>query len=308
MTPLTVPFYKSAVLPTFNAMEYGAVANFVSWANKGTDTTDAIRSAVDACYAAGGGTVYLPAGNYYVYKAYNPGGNISGSIRVRDNVTLRGAGQSSTFIYGDNPNHHPVLAYYSSNIAVRDMTVVAAGVGGMDAVKIESCDNVLVDHVTGGGASGAVSYGGIAVYGGINNIITSCTAAWTSSCGFSAGGIAEDYPSPAGHYGLNVTVTDCVTHNCNSAFRTQGYPLVFDAEHLPHNITYTNCSGTDNAYTFRMSDCNDINIIDCSSTNCTQSHVAFANVPTGLVHGFAHSGTGWWPLDLANSPGIVLEA
>lgn len=45
-----------------------------------TDSTAAIQNAIDACYAAGGGTVFLPAGRYLV----------TGAIAVKTFVTLRG--------------------------------------------------------------------------------------------------------------------------------------------------------------------------------------------------------------------------
>lgn len=48
-----------------------------------TDSTDGIQAALYDCYAAGGGTVYLPAGNYAV----------TGTIYVPSYVTLRGEWQ-----------------------------------------------------------------------------------------------------------------------------------------------------------------------------------------------------------------------
>lgn len=44
----------------FNVLDYGADATFT------TDSTTAIQSAINACYAAGGGIVYFPIGHYMV--------------------------------------------------------------------------------------------------------------------------------------------------------------------------------------------------------------------------------------------------
>ncbi|HLX95555.1 MAG TPA: glycoside hydrolase family 28 protein [Verrucomicrobiae bacterium] len=57
--------------PWFNVLDYGAH-------NDGsTDSTGAIRSAIQAASAAGGGTVYVPAGNY-----------VTGPIELADNLVL----------------------------------------------------------------------------------------------------------------------------------------------------------------------------------------------------------------------------
>src|SRR4051794_18639134 len=55
----------------FNVKSFGATGDGP------TLDTKAINSAVDACSAAGGGTVVLPAGTY-----------LSGTVRLKDNVTL----------------------------------------------------------------------------------------------------------------------------------------------------------------------------------------------------------------------------
>ena len=56
---------------TFDVKTFGAKAD-----GKTLDR-DAINKAIDAAAAAGGGTVYLPAGTY-----------VTGSIRLRSNITL----------------------------------------------------------------------------------------------------------------------------------------------------------------------------------------------------------------------------
>src|SRR5215471_15154291 len=60
-----------AATPVFNILDYGA-RNDAS-----TPATEAIRSAIQAAKAAGGGTVVIPAGNY-----------TSGPIELVSNLTL----------------------------------------------------------------------------------------------------------------------------------------------------------------------------------------------------------------------------
>jgi len=85
----------------FNILDYGATAH------RENDARPAIQSAIDLCAAAGGGTVYVPPGEY-----------TSGQIRLRSYVRLyieAGAtifvskdsrafdqGQTATFIYGED--------------------------------------------------------------------------------------------------------------------------------------------------------------------------------------------------------------
>jgi len=67
-------------LTFFNVVDYGAVGGGK------TLCTEAIQKAVDACAAAGGGTVYFPAGKY-----------LSGAIFLKSNVTLH-IGEGATLL------------------------------------------------------------------------------------------------------------------------------------------------------------------------------------------------------------------
>ncbi len=74
----------------FNVLSFGAVGDGVH------DDRAAIQAAVDAAYAAGGGTVYLPAGTYAISN-----GDVKptyAGIQLKSNVTLEGAGMGSSII------------------------------------------------------------------------------------------------------------------------------------------------------------------------------------------------------------------
>jgi len=87
-----IPFGSSATLsatPTvsgktkqivYNILDYGATTG-------SSDNTAAIQSALDAAYAAGGGTVFIPAGTYIIDP--NPG------LQVKTNVKFQGTGAGS---------------------------------------------------------------------------------------------------------------------------------------------------------------------------------------------------------------------
>jgi len=75
--------------PFFDVLDYGA-------RNDGsTLCTEAIQKAVDACSAAGGGMVYVPAGKY-----------LSGAIFLKSNVTLN-ISEGATLLASKNFEHFP---------------------------------------------------------------------------------------------------------------------------------------------------------------------------------------------------------
>jgi hypothetical protein len=65
----------------FNVRDFGATGN------KGDNATIPVRSAIDACTAAGGGKVYVPPGDYTV-----------GTLQLKNNVNLIRSG-SNTFLF-----------------------------------------------------------------------------------------------------------------------------------------------------------------------------------------------------------------
>jgi len=70
----------------YNVMDYGAVGNGV------TNDTAGIQAAIDACAAAGGGTVCFPVARYYT----------TGVLDLKPNVTLNGE-ETGPFESSDNP-------------------------------------------------------------------------------------------------------------------------------------------------------------------------------------------------------------
>ncbi len=113
------PSYNPKTNNIFNVEKYGAVAGVV-------DSTAAFQAALDAAKAAGGGTVYVPAGYY----------TLRGSLKVYEGVELRGSfdgahyGNSCTkgtvlYIYDnkDNPDGEAFITL-EQNAGVRGFTMV----------------------------------------------------------------------------------------------------------------------------------------------------------------------------------------
>ncbi len=145
----------------FNVLDYGAVGD-----RQALDTP-AIQAAIEACYETGGGTVYLPAGNYVI-----------GSIFMHNNVTLS-LDAGATLLGSENPTDYPVIAgrwegadqkTYAPLIAGSDLDNIAVlGRGTIDGrgsiwwklhrdkqlayprprlVSFTHCANVLIEGIT----------------------------------------------------------------------------------------------------------------------------------------------------------------
>ena len=87
---LTLPL-AAAPAAYFNVVDYGAVAD------GRTKDTAAIAKAVAACSAAGGGTVFFPAGRY-----------LTGSIMLESNITLW-LDAGSELLYSGDPADSPIV-------------------------------------------------------------------------------------------------------------------------------------------------------------------------------------------------------
>ncbi|WP_415860944.1 glycosyl hydrolase family 28-related protein [Azotobacter vinelandii] len=105
----------------YNVKDFGALGDGVS------DDRASIQAAIDAAYAAGGGTVYLPAGEYRVSAAGEPG---DGCLMLKDGVYLAGAGMGETVIKlidgSDQKITGMVRSAYgeeTSNFGMRDLTL-----------------------------------------------------------------------------------------------------------------------------------------------------------------------------------------
>jgi uncharacterized repeat protein (TIGR02543 family) len=81
--------------PIFDVTQYGADPSGAA------DSTTAIQSAINAAAAAGGGVVFLPAGEFRV----SPQGSSSQCLRVStSNIVIRGAGTTQTFLLNTSSN------------------------------------------------------------------------------------------------------------------------------------------------------------------------------------------------------------
>ncbi len=89
--PAILARIKAPVFPDrqFSIVNYGAV--------DGQDSSEAIRKAIEACHAAGGGTVLVPAGTFY-----------TGAVHLKSNVNLHVA-EGARLLFLTDPKLYPTV-------------------------------------------------------------------------------------------------------------------------------------------------------------------------------------------------------
>ncbi|HEU4424738.1 MAG TPA: glycosyl hydrolase family 28 protein [Pilimelia sp.] len=121
-------------LPTFPDRTFD-VRNYGANGNGSADNTAAFRRAIDACNAAGGGTVLIPSGTY-----------VTGAIYIKSNVNVRLQGATLRFS-GTASNFPTVLTRYEGIecmnrspmiYAYGERNIALTGTGTLDALNTQS--------------------------------------------------------------------------------------------------------------------------------------------------------------------------
>ncbi len=95
----------------FNVRDFGAIGD-----GRALETL-AIQSAIDACHQRGGGTVFVPAGNY-----------VTGSLFLRSNITLY-LDAGATLLGSENPADYPIIGSRWEGREQQAHAPLIAGVG-----------------------------------------------------------------------------------------------------------------------------------------------------------------------------------
>lgn len=236
MTLLLVPL-SVAAQPWFDVKAFGAKGDGK------TLETAAINRAVEACSAAGGGTVYVPAGTYltgtihlksHVNLWVDAGATILGSKDLThyrwprgerdwyaalilgedvENVALTGPGTiNGNQVFNPKGEErmrgpHAFVCYRCRDVTIRDIHFLDAA---NYAVRLNSCERVNIRGVTARGG-----WDGINMWDTRNVTISDCRLFTGDDC-------------LAGAYWENVTVTNCVLNTSCNAFRVGGRRVLVD--------------------------------------------------------------------------------
>ncbi len=139
-----------AKVGTYNVRHFGAVADGKS------DDASTINEAITACYAAGGGTVFVPSGVYatgsihlksHVTLAIDAGAVLKFSYPDADTSLLIGEDLKNVKIYGpgilDGAGNRGLVLKRCKNVEIRNLSVYR---GSDSAILAEDCDGLLVDN------------------------------------------------------------------------------------------------------------------------------------------------------------------
>lgn len=132
-TSIATTEFVMRALPWFNVLDYGAVGDGV------TDDRAAIQSAIDAAEAAGGGTVYFPAGTYVNNTATLVIDSDKVTIQFEDGAILDlGEGIGGFTITGD---HVSVYSAYLAGNGTDPNNTAEIGIeaDGVTDLRIEGC-------------------------------------------------------------------------------------------------------------------------------------------------------------------------
>ena len=235
---------------TFNVMDYGAVHD------NSTDDVPAIKRAVAAAVAAGGGTVYLPAGTYLLYANEpidHPSNSMQVNLLLRDHVTFKGDGIGKTILSNTGPSYTSTLGSTGgTDLHVADMTLttpLGTHLGDGDGIKLQDCTNSTFTNVYAENY-----YTDFMIYGCRNVTLTGCIARgrkvlrgthteWADCMNFV---IDSFSPTTFGHTN-GVTLTNCASYESDQCgfWAYAGGGRGSDLFRV-RNVTFKNCYAHDN--------------------------------------------------------------
>ena len=278
-TPTVIPTPIPTVTPTptvtppptgavFNVKDYGAKGNGT------TGDTNAIRAAVKAASAAGGGTVYIPAGTYYLdYGTNNPeigpsDNHMHGLIQVMSNVVIKGAGSGSTILQNSCGNNYSSTfgGYQATNWGIEGVKLVTTNPNCEDGLKVFSCSKGHLTDVWSGTdpAKGGKFYTNFMFYDCTSLTLTDVVSDGSRDLPFAFDNWAGTTNGITLHgcQSLHSPVCGFYVYNSNVACGNGG-----SSRTKLSSVWFQSCTAKDNAQTgFYFNDTERSTVTNCSST------------------------------------------
>ena len=276
-TPTPTPRPTPTSTPTVTPTPSGAVFNVKDYGAKGdgrTGDTNAIRAAVKAASAAGGGTVSIPAGTYYLdYGTNNPeigpaDNHMHGLIQVMSNVVIKGAGSGSTILQNSCGNNYSSTfgGYQATNWGIEGLKLVTTNANCEDGLKVFSCSNGHLTDVWSGTdpAKGGKFYTNFMFYDCGDLTLTDVVSSGSRDIPFVFDNWSgtTDGITLRGCQSLNSPVCGFYVYNSNVTFGNTG-----SSRTKVSDVWFQNCVAKDNAQTgFYFNDTEHSTCTNCSST------------------------------------------
>ncbi|MBD0381274.1 glycosyl hydrolase family 28-related protein [Paenibacillus sedimenti] len=143
----------------YNVTNYGAVGNGT------TDARAKIKAAIDACSAAGGGTVYVPQGTFL----------ISSALTIPANVRLKGEGELSVIKPADGTAFAGTAVFITNgaNSSITDLKI-ASNLGKIGINIIGGTSDLIIDKVYFGNGIQGIAFNNDPAFPVQNVRITNC--------------------------------------------------------------------------------------------------------------------------------------
>lgn len=204
------------------------------------DDTAAVQAAIDALPRTGG-TVYLSGGTYRLTRP----------VRLRDKVTLRGAGDGATVLAQNDADADALTGTAVERITIEDLWLTGGGSGsgsgltlrrgGNDAVPYASLRRLTAENFGGDG---------IAIENGIVSVLDRVVAVGNGRYGINL------YGQPGGAAGTSCALTACYG-NANGQAGIRLAKMVYCA--------LTACAGDHNPVAYLIEDCQGITLSSCGA-------------------------------------------
>jgi len=323
-TPTPTPYVVPTPTPTptgipagaFNVMDYGAHADGV------TDDSSYVQAAVDAAHAAGGGTVYMPAGTYFFHRKVTLGGdtvdvdgkNLTGlglmqvNVNVKSGVHIAGAGPGETFVTIDQNACACFGAYNQTNVGVSALdlsSTLADNISG--GCKFMYCSQILIDDIVTHDVRTGVSLPGIR-----DTVIRDCIAYVPSRSGLGVGFVVEACNDEGPHLEEtdNVSLINCEAigpgDETATGFRIHGWvPGGQTNSARINNVSLTDCYAHDIGTSFRLLYASNLTLLRCNAvglaTPTYKSNICLVNVDTAHLTDCTADyesleGDDWWAM------------
>ncbi|MEU3346425.1 glycosyl hydrolase family 28-related protein [Streptomyces sp. NPDC006700] len=264
-------------------LDWLSIRDFGAQGDGSTDDTAAVQAAVDAASAAGGGTLYIPAGRHI----------INGVITWASGVNAVGAGARSAILQSTNQNLDCITGTDIRDVALQGLQLSGPGRGFGSAVRFTRVSAPATSGITLRDML-IQSFGGDGVFGHqlAGSVLHRVRVRTCGGVGFHL-----QAPQDTVLGGASTSLVGCSVEGCV----TGGYWL--------DGMAYSSlagCAVQQSPVGYRLDGCTGVSLTGCGAEQCTTGLTVYGGTGT-TVNGFTTKGSDGTSVWLTNSAkGVVL--